>query len=468
MNLGAWKNRLFSIHIKIFLGFWLVALLSILITRIISAHLGDNKMMLAPHPGDSEFLQHLSLKIKSKPTSSLSTLMRKHKKHRRRALVFKDLISNDIITSSRRKLPALENFVQNRSFKKPVTVEFPLARLTGPELIQVNSKHYQMFIASLHRKPSFERYMMLIPIWAKLSITAVVSFILCWLLARSISRPLRNIEQAAAKLGDGQLDTRINKIDTRKDELGSLAQSFNQMATKLETSVAAQQRLLGDVSHELRSPMTRLQLALALAQKAKLTPDELEKYLQRCETEVTRLDEMIADVLSLSRIENSLHLFKGEKLDVAALITLVIQDNQFIADEKAITIQCSKIDSLFIEVDSQLFTSALTNILTNAIKYSPKASKIFVCVESVENELIIKVIDNGPGVPEKALEHLFKPFYRVSDARERATGGTGLGLAIAKQAITAYHGTINATNNKEQGLTVIITLPIKYKIDNIN
>ena len=461
-------NKLFSIHIKIFLGFWLVALLSIAITRFVSAHLGENRIVMAPHPADTEFLKHLTHKLSSNKPATIKSILYKHKKHRRRVLIFKNLITNEVLTSGKRRLPLLHDFIEKRSFQKSATIEFPLARLTGPEVIQIGNQHYQMFVASLHRRVTFERYMMLIPTWVKFSIAAVVSFILCWILARSISRPLKRIEKAAAQIGEGNLKTRVENIDSRKDELGSLAYSFNQMAAKLETSISAQQRLLGDVSHELRSPMTRLQLAVALAQKAKLDPVELEKYLQRCETEVTRLDEMIDNVLSLSRIENSLHNFKGELLDISALITLIVQDCQFIADEKDINIDYQKVSSIDMLLDSQLISSALTNIITNAIKYSPDKTEIVISVEQKVNELTIAISDKGPGVPEQDIENLFKPFYRVSDSRERATGGTGLGLAIAKQAIIAHQGKITASNNQDKGLTVTLTLPIKSKIDKIN
>ena len=290
--------------------------------------------------------------------------------------------------------------------------------------------------------------------------------VICWLLARSLSKPLLAIKGTAASFGDGNFSARVDKATSRNDELGELARSFNKMADKLATNMGAHQRLLADVSHELRSPMTRLQIAIALANKTSSQPEELEKHLTRCELEVTRLDEMISDVLSLSRLENTFQQIELDDICLAELLTSTINDAQYLADEKQIIINHQIEDPLIMPADSHLLASAFNNVLSNAIKYSAIKSSIEVTLSHANSYAKLTISDYSGGVPESALTELFKPFYRVSTARDRATGGTGLGLAITQQAIIAHNGTITAENNDSGGLTITVKLPLnKHKAE---
>jgi two-component system sensor histidine kinase CpxA len=292
------------------------------------------------------------------------------------------------------------------------------------------------------------------------SIPLLISMTISWLLARSLSKPLLKIKDTATTFGNGDFTARVQQVSRRSDELGVLAKSFNTMAEKLEQGISAHQRLLADVSHELRSPMTRLQIALALANKSAENPKELEKHLLRCELEVTRLDDMIADVLTLSRLENTYQQILLADVDLHDLLQTIIDDAQYIANEKSIIIEQELTKPCYLFADSQLLASAMQNILTNAIKYSPENTMINVSLQQSIEQLEITIKDAGMGIPEHALPELFKPFYRVSDARERTTGGTGLGLAIAQQAVMAHQGTIKAENNHSGGLTITINLPL--------
>jgi len=217
--------------------------------------------------------------------------------------------------------------------------------------------------------------------------------------------------------------------------------------------------LLADVSHELRSPMTRLQLAIALAHKSSESKVDLEKYLLRCETEVGRLDNMLGNVIALSRLENTLPNFSSTPIQLSNLLHDLINDAQFLADEKSIKIHFSTQNCINLNGDEQLLASAFSNIHSNAVKYSSDNSEIGVSLKTDKQWITIEISDSGTGVPEEALSQLFKPFYRVQNDRARTTGGSGLGLAIAKQAILAHHGEINAFNNEPKGFTVEIKLP---------
>ena len=270
---------------------------------------------------------------------------------------------------------------------------------------------------------------------------------------------MRLIKKATTKLGQGDFATRVEGVTKRNDELGQLANSFNEMADQLQQNQSAQQRLLGDVSHELRSPLTRLQMALGLAQQALTTEQAREQYLQRCQREIERLDQMIEHVLVLSRLENTIQTIEYQQVYITSLVQDVINDEQFVADKKSIHIELDCTENISMLADQTLLVSAISNVLSNAVKYSPEQSTITVTISKNKHDICLTISDQGDGVPEQALAQLFKPFYRVNLARDRHTGGTGLGLAIAKQAIVAHRGKIFAKNNPTKGLSVTIQIP---------
>jgi len=232
------------------------------------------------------------------------------------------------------------------------------------------------------------------------------------------------------------------------------------MAEQLQQNQSAQQRLLGDVSHELRSPMTRLQMALGLAQQDSTTKLAREQYLQRCQLELERLNQMIEDALVLSRLENTLQTIEKKHLNFTALVQKIIHEEQFIADDKSIKIVLNSTVIVELLGDHNLLFSAISNVVTNAVKYSPKHSKVELSLSVKDQFVSLVICDNGIGVPPESLTELFTPFYRVNIPRDRKTGGTGLGLAIAKQAIVTHQGNIFAKNNNTNGLSVTIELPL--------
>ncbi|MCJ8320132.1 MAG: ATP-binding protein [Colwellia sp.] len=464
-----------SIIFKLFISFWFIALLSITITRLISTQLSDDGVILPAHQEDLMRLQFVTRIIENRPPANIGIFLQRLQKrmgkgHKKPVTIWAKNINTKILYSStKNRHRSLASYLEKNSFTDVVSVQFPYARITGPINISIANNGYQLYITSKNRNPDFRVIIMQMPAWTRVTIPLIISLIICWLLARSLTKPLLTIKNSATRIGDGDLSIRVESIAKREDELGELAKSFNQMAEKLEQNLTAQQRLLGDISHELRSPMTRLQMALGLAQKTPLTTAELAKYLQRCELEVERLDNMISDTLVLSRLENSIQPLNLDKINIYSLMTLLIEDAQFLANEKSVTISCSDLGSLQIMADSQLLSAALSNILTNAVKYSPEHGDIFVSITTNNSEtislgkqnLVIAISDEGAGVPQASINQLFEPFYRVVEARDRQTGGTGLGLAIAKQAILAHQGKIFANNNENNGLTVIITLPCK-------
>jgi two-component system sensor histidine kinase CpxA len=455
-----------SIGFKIFLSFWLFALSTIIATRFISAQMAESSIVVAANHIDQQKLNRLAKRIEIDNISALNILQNRRKKPHEE-IIIKDINSGEVTSDKKRFLRELVDYLEINSFSTMTSIQFPQARITGPKNITLDDKEVQLYLVTRGKSRHFDSFIMQLPNWLKLAIPIFVSSLLAWLLARTLSKPILAIKRAATDIGNGKLDARVENAHKRKDELGSLATSFNTMAEKLSQNLTANQRLLADVSHELRSPMTRLQLAVGLAQQSINNPELQKKHLSRCELEVTRLDEMISDVLSLSRLENTFQKVNFQTVCLDTLLADICQDCQYLADEKNILITTNDFFTLNLLADQNLLSSALSNVIINAIKYSPKSSEVTISMHSTthnqQNSIDIIISDNGNGVPQDSIEKLFQPFYRVDEARDRNSGGTGLGLAIAQQAVLAHNGEIKAKNKVNGGLSVTITLPISTK-----
>jgi|ETNmetMinimDraft_8_1059916.scaffolds.fasta_scaffold00964_9 two-component system sensor histidine kinase CpxA len=472
------KRFFASFTIKLFIWFWFITIISIASSRFITQQLSNDSfnetIVQASAPSELKQLERIEKLLKRhrlNNISSLQTIQIKRISKKPINIWLKTVNKADtqsLFLLPRRHQQALNQYINNHQFDKPKTHLFFHTRLIGPTTITMNNTQYQLFISKKRHRQNFGLLLHKLPTWARVAIPAFISFALCLLLAKSFSRPIRIIQDAACDIGKGDFSTRVNKISKRSDELGQLARSFNLMAEQLEQHQGAQKRLIGDVSHELRSPMTRLQMALGLAQET-TAEQTRKKYLQRCQIEIERLEKMIADVLSLSRLENTLQGLEIEKIEMNSLLTSLVSDEQFTADDKNIIITLNSAQAITIHADRALITSAISNVLSNAVKYSPDNSKIIVNLSKKQQWLNLTVTDSGHGVPEQALPKLFSPFYRVNLARDRETGGTGLGLAIAKQAVIAHQGTITAKNNTTiehdksanavKGFSIVIKVP---------
>jgi len=280
--------------------------------------------------------------------------------------------------------------------------------------------------------------------------------ILCYLLALYLTSPIRRLREATQKLAGGDLQTRVaTRVVRRRDELADLARDFDVMAERIESLITSQQRLTRDISHELRSPLARLNVALEIA-KQKSTPDTAA-ILDRIETESTRLNEMISRLLTLAKLEGGAEDIERRRLDLAEIVRDVAADADFEAQAKGKFVEVSSADSCHVMGSENLLRSAVENVLRNAVRYTDERTVVDVSLSRSNGHAIIKIADHGGGVPDEELPNLFRPFYRVGEARERKTGGIGLGLAIAERAVSAHKGTIKASNSNG-GLLVEITL----------
>lgn len=465
------KTLLSSFTVKLFVWFWLIAITSIISTRFISQQLSNDSLSEVvtqePKYDELEQLRKIARRIERSKIKSIGELFStdKQKNFSRTPFnIWLKSIDNNTKVISLFPLPPelhqiLSHFINNGLFTQPKTSLFAHTQLIGPVIIDINNQPYQLFISRRLHKQNFGQLVKSLPYWVRILTPTLISFFLCLLLAHSFSKPVRLIKKAATKLGQGDFDTRVEGVSKLSGELGQLATSFNIMAEQLQQNQSAQRRLLGDVSHELRSPLTRLQMALGLAQQESTTPAAREQYLQRCQREIDRLDHMIENVLALSRLENTLHVTESEQVNLSALVKNIVNDEQFVADKKEIKIEVNATDDIIISANQTLLASAISNVLSNAVKYSPEQTIIKITLSTDKQNVTLVISDCGDGVPEQALARLFTPFYRVNLARDRNTGGTGLGLAIAKQAINAHQGEIFAKNNENKGLSVIIHLP---------
>lgn len=283
----------------------------------------------------------------------------------------------------------------------------------------------------------------------------LTSALVCYALARYLVKPVRELRQATKKLADGDLQTRINS--KRGDELGRLARDFDEMSERIETLITSQQRLTRDISHELRSPLARMNVALEIA-KSKANNGN-ESLLNRIENESIRLNEMISNILTLSKLETRSETVEKTEVNLTKLFENLVTDSNFEAAGQGKSVEIVKKDDVRILGNERLLQSAIENVIRNAVRYTK--DKVELTLEKNESTVSIKIRDYGEGIPEENLKEIFRPFYRVSEARDRKSGGIGLGLSITEQAVHAHQGCVSAKNVGD-GLLVEISLPISH------
>jgi two-component system, OmpR family, sensor histidine kinase CpxA len=292
----------------------------------------------------------------------------------------------------------------------------------------------------------------------------VIGALFCYGLARYLATPIVKLRGTTQELADGNLTARVSQgLIRRRDEIGYLGRDFNLMAGRIQSLVEAQRRLLGDISHELRSPLARLRVALELARRR--AGAEAAPALDRMEREAETINEMIGQLLTLSRVEIGTEGLKSVRVDLCALLTEVGDDADFEARSRNRSVRVTGCEACTTTGVAELLRSAVENVVRNAVRYTAEGTtvEISLTTESAghERRAIIGVRDFGPGVPAEAINEIFRPFYRVEDARDRQTGGSGLGLAIAARAIHLHEGAITAANAPGGGLIVEISLPVR-------
>lgn len=335
-----------------------------------------------------------------------------------------------------------------------------------------NAQRYVLVVQTLRRFPFGDRATFraqLVRVFAILMTVGIV----CYALARHLTNPIARLRAATHQFASGDLSTRVGaSLGTRRDELADLGHDFDQMAERIESLMSAQRRLLSDISHELRSPLARLSVALELArQRAGV---EAESSLNRIEREAQRLNEMIGQLLTLSRLESGAQVLVRQRLDLSRLLEEVAEDADFEARSRQRQVRITQATPCWLNGNEDLLRSAIENVVRNAVRYTGEKTTVELALQVWQGresstgessaQAVLTVRDYGCGVPAEALESIFRPFYRVADARERQSGGVGLGLAIVQRAVHWHGGEVQAHNAVGGGLLVEFKLPVETTV----
>jgi two-component system, OmpR family, sensor histidine kinase CpxA len=317
-----------------------------------------------------------------------------------------------------------------------------------------------VLVAQVHPWEAFDNPALLGGLVLKLLVALICTGLLCALLARHLAAPIRALQTAAERIADGDLSVRAwPAIAPRNDELAILARDFDRMAQRIQGLLEKQQQLLGDISHELRSPLTRLNVSLELLRRGD------HEAIERMQTEIHRLDDLIGQILTLTRLQ----VREGQKIvsvvNLRSILEGIVDDVRVEGKKEEKSVVLSSADDCWLQGDPALLRSCIENVVRNAVRYTEPQTEVVIALnrmdETASHRARIVVSDRGHGVPQGSLSRLFEPFYRVSEARDLRTGGVGLGLAIAERVTRLYGGNIAARNRESGGLEVEIELPLR-------
>ncbi|MCX7010924.1 MAG: HAMP domain-containing sensor histidine kinase, partial [Kiritimatiellaeota bacterium] len=285
--------------------------------------------------------------------------------------------------------------------------------------------------------------------WLLVGFGAVLFSVLFWLpLIRGITRSIKQLTAATGQIAEGHFDVRVD--ERRRDELGRLGAEINSMAARLDGLVVGQKRFLGDVAHELCSPLARMQVALGILEQRAETAQQA--YVNDVREEVQEMSNLVNELLLFSKASLREKAVQLQRVPLAELARRVAAREAGAGDK----VQVQMADDLTALAEPDLLARALANLVRNALRYAGDAGPVFISAEPLEQDVVVRVSDAGPGVPEDALQKIFDPFYRLEASRNRDTGGIGLGLAIVKTCVEACQGTVTATNRAPSGLQIEI------------
>lgn len=290
----------------------------------------------------------------------------------------------------------------------------------------------------------------------QLVLPLILLLLVCVLLYRHLMQPLRRLEQATRQFSEGHYDVRARGLlGPRKDELGSLAETFDAMAERTGQLILSQRQRLADMSHELRTPLTRIDMAVSLAEQDANTPLPL---LQRIRSDCEGMRGLVEDALTLAWLENESPRLRDETLDLTDLLDSILEDARFEYPEHRLEASLPP-EAVLANSSHRALGQAIENVVRNALAHTPKSGRVSVSLESSSNSYTLTVSDQGPGVPDQWLTQIFEPFFRIPGQAQNSPHGYGLGLALALRQINAVGGSMLALNNPEGGLTVEIQLP---------
>jgi len=448
-------NRLYW---KIFLSFWLVIVVSLGIVLVINTSFFEAQLAEEQSRRSNIFQRLITEEaveiISAGGSTALMSWLEMTQSESPDTVFVVDADGEDILS---RDLPAWASQRYNLLTTEPVIKTAGMRGTPSQVLAVDDGKQYTLVVG--RPKPGFPR-MLLRPGYQELGllVALLVSGVICFLLARYLTNPIIRLRETGQLIAGGDFTARTGAVlERRADELGELARDFDYMAERIEQLMTSQQRMLRDVSHELRSPLARLQAAVGLARQrgGGLANDELD----RADAETETLNALIGQILSYARLQ-TLGEVNKELTDVDDLLSLIADDADFEAQSFHCRVTYDGCGKVLMKMESSLFRSAIENIVRNALRYTASGTNVEI-IARANGALSIEIRDHGPGVPETSLPLLFEPFYRVEEARNPSASGGGVGLAIAERAIRLHEGVIRAENRETGGLVVVINLPLK-------
>lgn len=450
-----------SLYWKIFISFWLATILIIFTTAWIINHIVQKSSIPAQeqHFMDS-YANAAVATFESGQHSALIKWLDKIGISRHMSLYLLsstgEIIGTGAVPENVKKIAA--NLLQDQ-LSRGILKSGKL--IVSHEILSTSRKFYRLVAVS--EKPIY--YIADVP-WTELTIRLILavffSGLICYLLSRYLTQPLRSLSMAAKSIARGKLNTRVGHLKGHhKDEIAELTHEFDRMAEQLEALICSKERLLQDISHELRSPLARLHIAIELGRNK--TQQLACQEFNRMELECARLNSLISEILDFARLDKSSIDLDLHPVDLKALLMDIIDDANYEFSKDSQRVQAATMDVCHLLIDERLIYRAIENIVRNALHYSPATEKVLVSLKYNETKKLvcIEVEDKGPGVPEEQLHKIFNAFYKVDASRTKKTGGYGLGLAIAFRAIQLHQGEILALNKPDGGLLLRIILKQK-------
>lgn len=436
-----WKSSN-SLAVKIFIAFW--SLIALLISSLILLPQLDSRQLQNIDAADHQDMKNQSnllIKLFDKnPTLSTPAALQLLTGNSDKIIYLTDISGRLINPAAPHKM--LRFILDSQNPEQPLKKVNTYRTYFGPQLLLHNQHKLLIYVSIPNQKKSLELVEWLLDNPLLLLLTAIViSAPICVFFAWNLTLPLRQLRDLSSQVARGDLDVPFPTIKN-SDELTMLAKSMQLMVGSLKTMLNNQQRLLSDISHELRSPLTRLSLALAITKR--YSGDT--KELQRIDLEVGRMEQMIAEMLNLSQIQ--LHQAKKEDIALDEFLEDLFLDAQFEAEEYNKVFSYPTLSKVSINIYPELAYRAIENIIRNSIKYC--RHEIVVKIDITKHCITLIISNDGPLIPEQELNNIFRPFYRLNESRERETGGAGLGLSIAENAMFKHGGKIWADNHSNR------------------